>query len=99
MPPRVLTVLGTDLSSGAVSLFGSAFLLALSYHLFVRDYEEPHPKRGFGTASADYRADVPRPGAVGGRRHRSADGLSRKWEPRAPSTSALVRTGPVQEIP
>jgi protein-S-isoprenylcysteine O-methyltransferase Ste14 len=56
----VLIVLGTGLWTGAASLFGYALLLALSYHLFVRYYEEPRLQREFGASYADYCAGVPR---------------------------------------
>jgi protein-S-isoprenylcysteine O-methyltransferase Ste14 len=56
----VLIVLGIALWTGAASLFGYSFLLALSYHLFVRYYEEPHLQRVFGQSYAEYCAGVPR---------------------------------------
>lgn len=56
----VLIVLGTGLLTGAAILFGYALLLAVSYHFFVRYYEEPHLQREFGTSYADYCAEVPR---------------------------------------
>ena len=55
----VLIVLGIGLWTGAASLFGYSLLLALSYHLFVRYYEEPHPQRVFGQSYAEYCAGVP----------------------------------------
>jgi protein-S-isoprenylcysteine O-methyltransferase Ste14 len=56
----VLIVLGIGLWTGAASLFGYSLLLALSYHLFVRYYEEPHLQRVFGQSYAEYCAGVPR---------------------------------------
>jgi protein-S-isoprenylcysteine O-methyltransferase Ste14 len=56
----VLIVLGIGLWTGVASVFGYALLLALSYHLFVRYYEEPRLQREFGASYADYCAAVPR---------------------------------------
>ncbi len=56
----VLIVLGIGLWTGAASLFGYSLLLALSYHLFVRYYEEPHLRRVFGQSYGEYCAGVPR---------------------------------------
>lgn len=47
----VLIVLGAAVWTGAVSLFGYALLLALSYDLFVRYYEEPVLRRAAPRAS------------------------------------------------
>jgi protein-S-isoprenylcysteine O-methyltransferase Ste14 len=56
----IVIVLGIGLWSGAASLFGYAQLLALSYHIFVRYYEEPQLQRAFGQSYAEYCANVPR---------------------------------------
>jgi protein-S-isoprenylcysteine O-methyltransferase Ste14 len=56
----IVIVLGIGLWSGAASLFGYALLLALSYHIFVRYYEEPQLQRAFGQSYAEYCANVPR---------------------------------------
>lgn len=56
----ILIVLGIGLWTGAASLFGYSLLLALSYHLFVRYYEEPHLQQVFGQSYAEYCAAVPR---------------------------------------
>ena len=56
----VLIVFGAGLWTGSTSLFIYSLLLAFSYHLFVRYYEEPRLQRGFGMAYADYCAGVPR---------------------------------------
>ena len=56
----ILIVFGTGLWTGAVILFGYAVLLAVSYHLFVSYYEEPHLQQKFGGSYADYCAAVPR---------------------------------------
>src|SRR5678815_5031992 len=56
----VLIVLGIGLWTGATSLFGYSLLLALSYDLFVRYYEEPHLRRVFGQSYEEYCAGVGR---------------------------------------
>ena len=56
----VLIVLGMALWTGATSLFGYSLALALSYHLFVRYYEEPHLRRVFGQSYEEYCAGVRR---------------------------------------
>lgn len=56
----VLIVFGIGIWTGTASLFGYSILLALSYHLFVRYYEEPHLQRVFGQSYAEYCAAVPR---------------------------------------
>ena len=56
----ILIVVGIDLWTSAASLFGYALLLAVSYHIFVRYYEEPHLQRVFGQSYAEYCANVPR---------------------------------------
>ena len=56
----ILIVFGIGLWTGAASLFGYSLLLALSYHLFVRFYEEPHLRRVFGQSYEEYSAAVPR---------------------------------------
>lgn len=55
-----LIVLGIGLWTGAAILFGYSLLLALSYQLFVRYYEEPRLQRVFGRSYAEYCAAVPR---------------------------------------
>jgi protein-S-isoprenylcysteine O-methyltransferase Ste14 len=55
-----LIVAGLGLWTGAVILFGYALLLALSYQVFVRYYEEPHLRRVFGKSYEEYCAAVPR---------------------------------------
>jgi protein-S-isoprenylcysteine O-methyltransferase Ste14 len=56
----LLIVLGIALWTGATSLFGYSLILALSYHLFVRYYEEPHLRRVFGHSYEEYCAGVRR---------------------------------------
>ena len=56
----ILILLGIGLWTGAAILFGYSLLLALSYHVFVRYYEEPHLQRVFGQSYAEYCAKVPR---------------------------------------
>ena len=56
----ILIVVGIGLWTSAASLFGYALLLAVSYHIFVRYYEEPHLQRVFGQSYAEYCANVPR---------------------------------------
>lgn len=56
----ILIVFGIGLWTGAANLFGYSLLLSLSYHLFVRYYEEPHLRRVFGQSYAEYCAAVPR---------------------------------------
>jgi len=55
-----LIIFGIALWTGAAILFGYFLLLALSYHLFVRYYEEPHLQRVFGQPYAEYCLNVPR---------------------------------------
>src|SRR5678816_3933493 len=55
-----LIVFGIGLWTGAASLFLYGLLLALSYHVFVRFYEEPHLQHVFGQAYAEYCVAVPR---------------------------------------
>jgi protein-S-isoprenylcysteine O-methyltransferase Ste14 len=55
-----LILMGLGVWTGAVSVFLYSLLLALSYHLFVRFYEEPHLQRVFGQSYAEYCAGVPR---------------------------------------
>jgi protein-S-isoprenylcysteine O-methyltransferase Ste14 len=55
-----LIVLGIGLWTGAAILLAYFPLLALSYHVFVRYYEEPRLERVFGQSYAEYCAAVPR---------------------------------------
>lgn len=56
----VLVALGEAFSFGSFILLGYAGLLAVSYHLFVRFYEEPTLKRVFGEDYVRYTKAVPR---------------------------------------
>jgi protein-S-isoprenylcysteine O-methyltransferase Ste14 len=55
-----LIVSGIGLWTSAASLFGYSLVLALSYNVFVRYYEEPRLRRVFGQSYLDYCAAVPR---------------------------------------
>ena len=55
-----LIVTGIGLWTGAAILFGYSLLLALSYNVFVRYYEEPRLRRVFGQPYVEYCAGVPR---------------------------------------
>jgi protein-S-isoprenylcysteine O-methyltransferase Ste14 len=56
----VLVALSEAVLSGRTLLFGYAVFLAVSYHLFVRFYEEPTLRRMFGEDYAHYCAMVSR---------------------------------------
>lgn len=55
-----LIVLGIGIWTSAAILFGYSLLLALSYQIFVRFYEEPRLRRVFGQSYLEYCAAVPR---------------------------------------
>ena len=57
--PWLLVDFGPRLPIGRNS-FGYSLLLALSYNVFVRYYEEPRLRRVFGQSYLDYCAAVPR---------------------------------------
>jgi len=56
----LLVVIGEALLTEAVILLGYAGVLAITYHLFVRYYEEPTLGRLFGEAYSRYCEAVPR---------------------------------------
>jgi protein-S-isoprenylcysteine O-methyltransferase Ste14 len=56
----VLVIVSEALLTGMVVLFGYATFMAIGYHLFVKNYEEPTLGRLFGESYARYRETVPR---------------------------------------